>query len=665
MKDNKPLLYVLGLLLVVMVYFAYANSFHSPFHFDDDHTIVTNAFIRDINNIPLFFKDATTFSSLPANQAWRPGVTTLDAIDFWLGPKTLPISTYSFHVHIFIDFLILGFFIYLFVLKIYDIALKNPLNPYIALLTTAVFMLHTANAETINYIISRSDSESTLMILISLCVFTYYKEYRKFQLYLIPMFIGFMIKEPSVMIAPLAFLFVFFFEENMSLKQVFDIKKDLKILMLVLPALLLAVALFVFSQSQTPKTWTSGGTDRVSYMITELFVMVHYVDNFFFPFNLSADTDWGLVNSIFDDRSIMGLCFIVFTLYLAYRASLIPKWRPVAYGILWFYLALVPTSSVVAFSEVLNDHRVFFPYIGLAMAVVWALFLVCKEYEVTITKSAWMRQAILVFIAVFLCAHVYGVRQRTHIWSSDDLLWKDVTEKSPRNGRGLMNYGLVLMGRGDYPGALEYYNKAKQEWPFYSYIYVNLGVLYSATHDPVESEKNFKYALQLNPNNPNCYFYYAIMLKDNKRIAEAKEQIAKGLALSPHHPDLVNFMTDLNTNPAYVASEKERAELMKKKLDDMAAAAKQANTPEAFLNLSLEYYNNGQYLECAQAAEEAARLKPDYDLAYNNICTAYNMLKEWDKAIAAGQKAVAINPNNIQAKNNLQVSLDGKKAAGK
>jgi tetratricopeptide (TPR) repeat protein len=155
------------------------------------------------------------------------------------------------------------------------------------------------------------------------------------------------------------------------------------------------------------------------------------------------------------------------------------------------------------------------------------------------------------------------------------------------------------------------------------------------------------------------------MLKDNKRIAEAKEQVAKGLALSPHHPDLVNFLTDLNTNPAYVASEQERAALMKKKLDDMAAAAKQANTPEAYLNLSLEYYNNGQYLECAHAAEESVRLKPDYDLAYNNICTAYNMLKDWDKAIAAGQKAIVINPNNIQAKNNLQVSLDGKKAAGK
>ena len=664
MKDNKLLLYGLGVLLVILIYFEYANGFNNPFHFDDEHTIVTNAYIRDIHNIPLFFKDATTFSSLPANQAWRPGVTTLDAIDFWLAGKPLP-TPFWFHVHIFFDYILLGFFIYLFVVKIYDIAFKNDLNPYIALLTTAVYMLHTGNAETINYIISRSDSESTLMILISLCVFAYYKQYRKYLLFLIPMFIGFMIKEPSVMVGPLAFLFVFFFEEKMGLNQVFEFKKDFKILWLVLPALVLAVLMFFYSQSQTPASWSSGATDRVSYMITELFVMVHYVDNFFFPFNLSADTDWGLVNSIFDDRSIIGLLFIIFTLYLAYKASLQAKSRPIAFGILWFYLALIPTSSVVPFSEVLNDHRVFFPYIGLAIATVWALFLLYKKYEVTITKSSWMRTGILVFIALFLSAHVYGVRERTHIWSSDDLLWKDVTVKSPRNGRGLMNYGLVLMGRGDYNGALEYYNKAKQEWPYYSYIYVNLGVLYSATHNPEESEKNFKYALSLNPNNPNCYFYYAIMLKDQKRIAEAKDQVAKGLALSPHHTDLVNFMHDLNTNPAYVASEKERAALIKKKMDDMEAAAKQNPTAEGYLNLSLEYYNNGQYLECAQAAEEAAKLKPDYDLAYNNICTAYNVLKEWDKAIAAGQKAVALNPNNVQAKNNLQISLDGKKASGK
>ena len=678
MNRPKPSFYILSVLMVLMVCFAYWNHFNNPFHFDDEHTIVTNTYIRDIHNIPLFFKDATTFSSLPANQAWRPGISTLDAIDCWIGSKGEcmragdgvrrdsihfteflhgfgkgPCNTksdpipYYYHVHIFIDYLILAFFIYLFALKIYDLAFKNDLNRYIALLTTAVFMLHTGNAETINYIISRSDSDSTLMIMITLCMFVYIKGVKRYFLYLIPMFIGFMIKEPTVMVAPIMFVYIYLFEEERSFKQILDFKTDFSILWRVLPAFLLAVGLFAFSQLQTPDTHSLGGTDRWAYMKTETFVMVHYVSNYFFPFDLSADTDWGLITSIFDHRVVIGTLFILLTLGLAVWASFEKKSRPIAFGILWFYLALVPTSSVVPFSEVLNDHRVFFPYIGLTMAFVWALFLLYKKYEEPIGAFVFGRPVIYMGIGLFLCAHTYGVRERSKIWSDEALLWKDVTVKSPHNGRGLMNYGLVLMGKGDYKGAMEYYNLAKTEWPYYSYIYVNLGVIYSVQNNPVESEKNFKYALSLNSQNPNCYFYYAIMLKNNNRIPEAQAMIKKGLALSPRHVDLLRFDAELNTS-------------VRDRIESAEKTAKQNPTAENYLNLSLVYYNNSRYLDCVHAAQEAARINPKYDAAYNNICSAYNMLHDWDNAIAAGRKAIEINPTNQQAKNNLALSLDAK-----
>ena len=63
---------------------AYSNHFHNSFHFDDAHTIENNAAIRELRNIPLFFCDATTFSSLPSNQSYRPLVSTLVAIDYKL-----------------------------------------------------------------------------------------------------------------------------------------------------------------------------------------------------------------------------------------------------------------------------------------------------------------------------------------------------------------------------------------------------------------------------------------------------------------------------------------------------------------------------------------------------------------------------------------------------
>src|SRR5260370_11062207 len=86
-----------GALLLVALLAVYANHFHNSFHFDDAHTVENNASIRELRNIPLFFRDATTFSSLPSNQSYRPLVSTLLAIDYRLGA----LHPFWFHLSIF------------------------------------------------------------------------------------------------------------------------------------------------------------------------------------------------------------------------------------------------------------------------------------------------------------------------------------------------------------------------------------------------------------------------------------------------------------------------------------------------------------------------------------------------------------------------------------
>src|SRR6266550_6507658 len=39
----------------------------------------------------------------------------------------------------------------------------------------------------------------------------------------------------------------------------------------------------------------------------------------------------------------------------------------------------------------------------------------------------------------------YATFQRNKVWNTEETLWRDVTIKSPRNPRGLMNYGNTLM----------------------------------------------------------------------------------------------------------------------------------------------------------------------------------------------------------------------------
>ena len=116
-------------------------------------------------------------------------------------------------------------------------------------------------------------------------------------------------------------------------------------------------------------------------------------------------------------------------------------------------------------------------------------------------------------IALLLIGSAYGTYQRNKVWKTEETLWRDVSEKSPGNGRGLMNYGLALMAKGDYADAEKYFLKALNLNPNYATLQINLGVLNAATGNTVQAEDFFKKAVSLQPRDPEAYFYYATLLE--------------------------------------------------------------------------------------------------------------------------------------------------------
>ena len=73
----------------------------------------------------------------------------------------------------------------------------------------------------------------------------------------------------------------------------------------------------------------------------------------------------------------------------------------------------------------------------------------------------------------------------------------------------------------------------------------------------------------------------------------------------------------------------------------------------------------GQHREMLDQVLDFFSIKPDYDLAYNNLCAAYNAMGQWDNAIKTGEKGMQINPNNQLLKNNLAQARAGKAKGGK
>jgi len=186
-------------LLVVAITAAYANHFHNSFHFDDAHTIENNASIHQLQNIPLFFRDATTFSSLPSNQSYRPLVSTLLAIDYRLGG----LQPIWFHISILALFvaltLLLGFVIY----RLVETIAPSPRNLWIALVAAAWYGLHPANADTVNYIIASSEVISTLGVVASFAVYLAFPRLRRYHFYVLPAAIAILAKPPAAIFAVL------------------------------------------------------------------------------------------------------------------------------------------------------------------------------------------------------------------------------------------------------------------------------------------------------------------------------------------------------------------------------------------------------------------------------------------------------------------------------
>ena len=122
-----------------------------------------------------------------------------------------------------------------------------------------------------------------------------------------------------------------------------------------------------------------------------------------------------------------------------------------------------------------------------------------------------------------------------------------------------------------------------------------------------------------------------------KRNAEAMNYLNKTLALAPAHLEAKKLSEQILND--------------EKKLS-------LSPTAEYFLNLSLQLYNENKFPQCIDACHRALALKPNYPEAFNNICSAYNQLKEYEKAMQACDRALKLNPAFTLAKNNYNYARE-------
>jgi tetratricopeptide (TPR) repeat protein len=176
--------------------------------------------------------------------------------------------------------------------------------------------------------------------------------------------------------------------------------------------------------------------------------------------------------------------------------------------------------------------------------------------------------------------------QRNIVWRTEESLWRDVTEKSPKNGRGLTTYGVLQMRENRLAEAEEYFNRALQYTPQYAYLHVNLGVLKGAQHKGADAERHFLEAQQYDARNPVVYYHYAAWLASIGRTAEAEVLARRAIELSPAHIEAQQLLSSLEV--------------------------RRPTTAEGWLDLSLRQYQSGFFELSIESSREALKLRPGY-----------------------------------------------------
>jgi hypothetical protein len=121
------------------------------------------------------------------------------------------------------------------------------------------------------------------------------------------------------------------------------------------------------------------GITATTYLLTSFNVIWTYVRLLFLPINQNLDYDYPIAKTLFEFPtflSFVGHLIVVgaaFWLYKKKGMLLIP------FGVAWFYIGLSPVQSFVPIIDVIFEHRLYMPSIGIFLVFIVA-FEGCFEW---------------------------------------------------------------------------------------------------------------------------------------------------------------------------------------------------------------------------------------------------------------------------------------------
>ena len=436
-QQNLTVVALAGLLLLTVA--IYARGMNGDFQFDDPHTVQFNRALRHPGNL-------LTMSSLAGAVHGKRVLTDFTfALNHWAaGP-----GPFSFHVTnlaIHLAAIVLVFFFTRRILVLGGAGNRD----FLAVAVTAVFALHPLQTQAVIYLSQRAESLASALYLASLLLLLraerrgrcaagagwYAGSFALFALGL----------GAKVIVAtlPVAYLLMGLLPGPHRL-----LARPAKRLALASP--FLAYALWTTVSTVADLRGEDAGflipfLPPGRYFLTQWHVLVTYLRLLCWPTGQNVDWDFpvarGLTNPAVLGSGLLLLALLSGAGVLFFRCrsradSAGAAGRGAAFGVLWFFLLLAPTSSVIPLADVLMEHRIYLASWG----VFFAIAIVAGSLVGRLALQG--RPVVLAAAVACLCAGLASATYlRVGIWQSKQSLWTDCVAKSPRKARahlGLAN----------------------------------------------------------------------------------------------------------------------------------------------------------------------------------------------------------------------------------
>ncbi len=608
--SRKWYLLLLAVIMVVTI-LSYINSAHNQFVFDDNQLILKNPTIRGVEKIPRLLGMGKWRAS------YRPVRMISYAVDYTLNKKLWRhvgryegwdegLNPLGYHISNCLYHLLTTLLVFLVVSRLVS-------NYRIAFLAAALFALHPVNTDSVTYLSGRRDILFALFYLAGFYFFLCYRQTRKIT-FILAAFLSYLLslgsKEMGVTL-PAIFLcydLVNNFPQKVRkinltyFKELFFTFKKVLVESRYLYSLVFMGALFfgyykVFIKSPSNRI-AYYGDSMITTFLTVGKILVYYIKLLVYPINLNVDYSYNafpLSSSFLEPATLCSFIFLGVVGYAVLRLTV--THRIIAFGVIWFFITLLPVCHIFPHHELLAEHYLYLPAFGFCLVAASLLNEFLKERR--------YRYCIYTCFAALLLLFSLRIVDRNRDWKDELTLWGKTVKTAPQCARAHNNLGVEYDERGRTGKAVAEYEIALSIKPHFAKPYNNLGFIYYEKGEIDKAVSAYKKALNIKPGYAKAHNNLGAAYLKKGMIKEAMYAFLRALRYKRRFVE-----AHIGLGVVWVKQGRLDSALYQFK----KALEIKSDLPEAHSNLASTYYLQGDYkmaiYHCGKAEELGYKVSP-------------------------------------------------------